>query len=45
MAEESKKSSGKGLLISISIVLFLVNVWKIINNPSSEVPILTQQIF
>jgi lipopolysaccharide export LptBFGC system permease protein LptF len=41
MAEESKKSSGKGFLISISIILFLVNVWKFLNNPCSEIPILT----
>ena len=31
MAEESKKSSGKGWLIA----------WKFINNPGSEVPILS----
>ena len=41
MAEESKKSSGKGWLISISIILFLINAWKFINHPGSEVPILT----
>ena len=41
MAEESKKSSGKGWLISISVILFLINAWKFINNPGSEVPILT----
>ena len=39
--EEKKKSSGKGLLISITIILFVINAWKFINNPSSEVPILT----
>ena len=41
MGEEQKKSSGKGFLISISIILFLVNVWKFLNNPGSEIPILT----
>ena len=39
--EEKKKSSGKGLLISITIILFVINAWKFINNPGSEVPILT----
>ena len=38
--EESKKSVGKGLLIFITVILFLINVWKFINNPASEVPIL-----
>ena len=41
MGEEQKKSSGKGFLISISIILFLINVWKFLNNPGSEVLILT----
>ena len=41
MKEESKKSTGKGWLIGISILLFLINAWKFINNPGSEVPILT----
>ena len=41
MGEEPKKSSVKGWLISISIILFLINAWKFINNPGSEVPILT----
>ena len=41
MGEEQKKSSGKGFLISISIILFLVNVWKFLNNPGSQAPILT----
>ena len=38
--EESKKSAGKGLLIFITVILFLINVCKFINNPGSEVPIL-----
>ena len=41
MAEESKKSLGKGWLIAITIILFIINAWKFINNPGSEVPILT----
>ena len=41
MAEESKKSSGKGWLIAITILLFIINAWKFINNPGSEVPILS----
>ena len=32
MAEESKKSSGKGWLIAITIILFIINAWKFINN-------------
>ena len=35
--EESKKSAGKGLLIFITVILFLINVWKFIKNPGSEV--------
>ena len=41
MVEESKKSTGKGWLIAISILLFIINAWKFINNPGSEVPILS----
>ena len=41
MGDEPKKSSGKGWLISISVILFLINAWKFINNPGSEVPILS----
>ena len=41
MGEESKKSTGKGLLILITAILFIINVWKFINNPASEVPVLT----
>ena len=29
--EESKKSVGKGLLIFITVILFLINAWKFIN--------------
>ena len=41
MVEESKKSSGKGWLIAVTILLFIINAWKFINNPGSEVPILS----
>lgn len=41
MGEESEKSTGKGLLILITTILFSINVWKFINNPASEVPVLT----
>ena len=41
MIEESKKSSGKGWIIAITILLFIINAWKFINNPGSEVPILS----
>ena len=41
MAEESKKSSGKGWQIAITIILFIINAWKFINNRGSEVPILS----
>ena len=39
MGEKQKKSSGKGFLISIIIILFLVNVWKFLNNPGSVISI------
>ena len=41
MGEESKKSTGKGWLMGISILLFLIDAWKFVINPGSEVPILT----
>ena len=41
MGEESKKSTGKGLLIFITAIVFIINTWKFINNPASEVPVLT----
>ena len=41
MGEESNKSTGKGWLIGISILLFLINASKFINNPGSQVPIFT----
>ena len=41
LKKSSGKSSGKGWLIAISILLFIINAWKFINNPGSEVPILS----
>ena len=41
MREEFWKSTGKGLLILITAILFIINIWKFINNPDSEVPVLT----
>ena len=38
MAEESKKSSGKGWLIAITIILFIINAWKFINPLASPGP-------
>ena len=41
MAEESKKSSGKGWLIVITIILFIINSLKFINNQGSEILVLS----
>lgn len=38
--EETRKISRKGLLRTITIILFIINAWKFLNNPGSEVPIL-----
>ena len=38
--KETRKTSGKGLLRTITIILFIINAWKFLNNPGSEVPIL-----
>jgi uncharacterized membrane protein YadS len=38
--EETRKISGKGLLRTITIILFIINARKFLNNPGSEVPIL-----
>ena len=40
-SEESRKASGKGLLRTITMILFIINAWKFLNNPGSEVPILS----
>ena len=40
----SSKKNGhslKGWLISVSFILFLFNVWKFLNTPGSEIPILS----
>ena len=41
MAEESNKFSGKGCLVIITLILFMINTIKFINVPASEVPILS----
>ena len=41
MVKELKKSSGKGWIKAINILLFIINLRKFINNPGSEVPILS----
>ena len=39
MAEESNKFSGKGCLVIVTLILFMINTIKFINNPASEVPV------
>ena len=41
MAEESNKFSGKGCLIIVTLILFMINTIKFINDPASEVPVLS----
>ena len=44
MAEEDKESNlilGKKLLVLLTIVLFLINKWKFLNSPESEIPIIS----
>ena len=41
MGEESKKFSGKRCLILVTLILFIINTFKFINDPVSEVPILS----
>ena len=44
MAEEDKESNlilGKKLLVLLTIVLFLINTWKFLNSPESEIPIIS----
>ena len=41
MAEESNKFSGKGCLVIITLILFMINTIKFINVPASEVPVLS----
>ena len=41
MGEESKKFSGKRCLVIVTLILFIINIFKFINDPASEVPILS----
>ena len=41
MAEESNKFSGKGCLVIVRLILFMINTIKFINDPASEVPVLS----
>ena len=41
MGEESNKFSRKRCLVVITFILFIINIFKIINDPASEVPILS----
>ena len=44
MAEDNKDNNckyGKKMLISITIILFFINVWKFLNAPESEIPIIS----
>ena len=41
MAEESNKFSGQGCLVIVILILYMINTIKFINNPASEVPVLS----
>ena len=41
MGEESKKFSGKRCLVLVTLILFVINTFKFINDPASDVPILS----
>ena len=41
MAEESNKFSGKGCLVVVTFILFVINTIKFINDPASEIPVLS----
>ena len=41
MGEESKKFSGKRCLVIVTLILFIINIFKFINDPASEVPIIS----
>ena len=41
MAEESNKFSGKGCLVIVTFILFMINTIKFINDPALEVPVLS----
>ena len=40
MGEKSKKLSGKRCLVLVTLILFIINTLKFINDPAAEVPIL-----
>ena len=44
MAEEDNEDNfthGKNLLVLLTFVLFLINIWKFLNCPESEIPIIS----
>ena len=44
MAEEDNEDNfthGKNLLVLLTFVLFLINIWKFLNCPQSEIPIIS----
>ena len=41
MGEESKKFSGKRCLVIVTLILFIINIFKFTNDPASEIPILS----
>ena len=41
MGEKSKKLSGKRCLVLVTLILFIINTLKFINDPAAEVPILS----
>ena len=41
MGEKSKKFSGKRCLVLVTLILFIINAFKFVNDPASEVPILS----
>ena len=44
MAEEDNEDNfthGKNLLMLLTFVLFLINIWKFLNCPESEIPIIS----
>ena len=44
MAEEDNEDNfthGKNLLVLLKFVLFLINIWKFLNCPESEIPIIS----
>ena len=41
MGEKSKKFSGKRCLVLVTLILIIINAFKFVNDPASEVPILS----